>query len=112
MNMNRRLYRIEVEVEPMQGTTLPPDCAGAYVNVYLAAVNIIEAIKSVESELLSDLYMPINTYGAFELDLEETDYDTDEEGCPGNKDLLNLKLNGGIWYGPFHLYPPEDNQLQ
>ncbi len=108
--MNRKLYRIEVEVEPMEGSQLPPDCAGAFVNVYLAAPNIIEAIRAVESELLEDLYRPVSTYGANELDLGETDFDTDEEGYPGNQDLINLQNNGGIWYGPFNCFPPEESQ--
>lgn len=103
-----KVYRIEVEVEPMAGTQLPSDCAGAFVNVYLGSQNIIKAIKSVEAELLQDCYNPVNTFGAFELDLEGTDYDTDEKGYPGNEDLENLKTNGNIWYGPFHCYPPED----
>ncbi len=96
----------------MDGTQLPSDCAGAFVNVYLSSGNIIEAIKSAEAELLQDRYKPVNTYGAFELDLEGTDYDMDEEGYPANEDLLNLLTNGGFWYGPFNCYPPEKSQLQ
>lgn len=96
----------------MEGTQLPSDCAGAFVNVYLSSPNIIEAIKSVEAELLQDCYKPVNTYAVFELDLEDTDYDTDEEGYPGSEDLMNLHKNGGIWYGSFNCYPPEEHQLQ
>ena len=110
--MNKNLYRVEVEVEPMEGTQLPSDCAGAFVNGYLSSPNIIEAIKSVEAELLQDCYKPVNTYAAFELDLEDRDYDTDEEGYPGNQDLRILQQNGGIWYGPFNCYPPESSQIQ
>lgn len=110
--MRKSLYRVEVEVVPMEGAQLPPDCAGAFVNVFLSAPNIVEAIQSVEAELIQDCYKPVNTYAAFELDLEGTDYDSDEEGYPGNEELMNLQINGGIWYGPFNCYPPEDAQIQ
>lgn len=110
--MNNRLYRIEVEVEPMEGTQLPSDCAGAFVNVYLSSPNIIAAITSAEAELLQDCYKPVVTYAAFELDLEEMDCGSEEDGYPNNEDLINLKTNGGIWYGPFNCYPPEGSQLQ
>ncbi len=96
----------------MEGSQLPLDCAGAFVNVYLSSVNIIEAIKSAEAELLGDCYNPFNTHAAYELDLGELDYDTEEEGYPDNQDLMNLQANGGIWYGPFHCYPPEETQVQ
>ncbi|WP_369157937.1 hypothetical protein [Candidatus Thiodiazotropha sp. LNASS1] len=110
--MKKYVFRVGVQVEPMEGTQLPEDCAGAYVNVYLGADEIREAIERVEIELLNDCYMPVLTYEAYQLDLEERDYDTDEEGYPGNADLIHLQENGGIWYGPFNLYPPEDIQLQ
>ncbi|GAA6170308.1 hypothetical protein [Sessilibacter corallicola] len=96
----------------MKGTQLPSDCAGAFVNVFLCSPNMVEAIKLVEAELLQDCYKPVNTYAAFELNLNDTDYDTDEEGYPDNEDLMNLHRNGGIWYGPFHCYPPEKHQVQ
>ncbi len=94
----------------MEGSQLPADCAGAFVSVYLGSTNIIEAIKSAEDELLQDRYRPLNTHGAFELDLEELDHY--EEELPSNDELLNLRNNGGIWYGPFNCYPPEESQIQ
>ncbi len=108
----KKIYRVEVEVAPMEGTTLPDDWSGAFVNVFIASNNIVDAIKEVESLLYSDQYKPTNTYAAFELDLEDTDFDTGEEGYPNNQELLNLKINGGYWYGPFHGFPPENNALQ
>ena len=73
--MNKRIYRVEVEVEPMEGTQLPSDCVGAFVDVYLGSSNIIDAIRIVESELLQDCFKPVKTYAAFELNLDETDFD-------------------------------------
>lgn len=96
----------------MEGSSLPDDWGGAFVNVYISAPNIIEAVRETESLLYSDLYKPINTHAAYELDLEETDFDTDEEGYPGNQDLENIKINGGFWYGPFHGFPLEESELQ
>ncbi len=110
--MNKKLYRIQVEVEPMEGTSLPSDVAGAFVNVYLGAFNITEAIELTESELLNDCYKPVNTYAAFEIDVEDEDFKEEEEGYPLKADLINLLENGGVWYGPFNCYPPEGNQLQ
>ena len=54
------VYRVSVEVLPMEGTTLPSDWTGAFVNVYIGAPNIIEAIKTTETSLLSDCYKPEN----------------------------------------------------
>ena len=96
----------------MEGTTLPDDWAGAYVNVFIGASSIIEAITAVESQLYNDCYKPTNTYAAFELDLDEEDVNNGEEGYPNNQELLNLKENGGYWYGPFYGFPPEENTLQ
>ena len=110
--MNMKVYRVEVEVAPMAGTQLPPDWIGAFVNVYIGAENILEAISNVESQLLEDLYRPVNTSAAFELDLDETNYDTDEEGYPGNRDLIHLQNTGEIWYGPFHTFETETELLQ
>jgi hypothetical protein len=110
--MKKYIFRVGVEVTQMEGTQLPSECGGACVNVYLGADDIRDAIDLAECELLSDCYKPIYTYEAYELDLEDTDYNTDEEGEPGNDDLLNLQKNGGIWYGCFHTYPPESEQLQ
>jgi hypothetical protein len=44
----KSVYRIQVEVAPMEGTTLPEDWAGAYVNVYIATDNFVKAIKEVK----------------------------------------------------------------
>ncbi len=85
--MTKHVFRIEVEVGPMEGTQLPSDCAGAFVNVYLGADEIRAAIDTVEKQLLADRYRPVSVYAAFVLDLEGTDYDTDEEGYPGNDGL-------------------------
>ena len=91
----------------MEGTQLP-DCGGAFVNVYVGTDDIRTAIDKVETQLLEDRYKPVCTYDAYALDIDETDYDTDEEGYPGNDDLRQIKETGEIWYGPFNLYPPED----
>ena len=95
----------------MDGTQLPTDCAGAFVNVYLRAKNIKEAIDATEQEFLSDFYTPVETYAAVKLDLDEYDYETEEEGYPNNEDLSNLLKTGGIWYGPFNCYPPEESDV-
>ncbi|MES9818587.1 MAG: hypothetical protein ABW155_18265 [Candidatus Thiodiazotropha sp.] len=75
--MIKKPYRIQVEVKPMEGTQLPSDVAGAYVNVYLGAKDICEAIKLTEAELRNDCYKPVNTYAAFEVDMED-------HCCPAN----------------------------
>ena len=105
----KNVYRIGVEVQKMEGTQLPEDCAGAFVSVYIGANKIYEAIISVEKQLLEDRYDPVETYEAYLLDLEENDYDTDEKGYPGNEDLKIIKETGNIWYGPFHTFPYEEN---
>ncbi len=102
--MKKDVYRVEVEVAPMEGTQLPADTIGAFVNVYAGADSIREAIDVVEEALHSDCYKPIETYAAYQLDLEDIDYDTDEEGYPGNDDLIRLKETGDVWYGPFNLW--------
>jgi hypothetical protein len=107
------VFRVGVQVEPMIGTQLPDDCAGAYVNVYVGSNCIRSAIDLCEEQLLVDCYKPIYTYEAYELELEDIDYDGEEaEGYPNNKELEGILQNGGLRYGPFNCFPPEENQLQ
>ena len=106
------VYRVEVEVAPMEGTQLPDDCAGAIVNVYIGATTIREAIDRVETELLDDCYKPIFTLAAFVLDLEEDVPETEEEGYPNKEDLVKIMNERDIWYGPFYTYPPEQKDIQ
>lgn len=109
------LYRMAVEVTHMDGTQLPPHCAGACVGVYLRANSIKEAIDLAESELLSDKYLPIRTYEAVEIDIEdllETDEECTSEGDPETEDLLNIYKFGGVCYTAFNLYPPERHEIQ
>lgn len=103
-------YRIQVEVKPLEGTQLPSDVAGTYVNIYLGAHDIKQAVKIAETELLSNFYKPITTYAAFEIDIDDEGSKEEVEGYPLKADLLDLLKNGGIWYGPFHYYPPEDRE--
>ncbi len=72
--MKKYVFRIGVEVEPMEGTQLPDDC-----------------------------YRPVHTYEAYALDLDETGFDTDKEGYTGNQDIQAIKKEGGIGYGPLHI---------
>ena len=109
--MKTYIYRVEVEVIPMQGTQLPDDAAGAFVNCYVAADNICEAVKLVEIKLFEDCYKPFNTFAAYSLNLDEMNFDTDEDDCPNNQDLIKLQNSGDIWYGPFNTYLPEVDNL-
>ncbi len=98
------VYRVSVEVLPMEGTTLPSDWTGAFVNVYIGAPNIIEAIKTTETSLLSDCYKPENTYSANEIDIEgldEFESNDDDDGV-SIENIKSLKTNTGIIYGAFH----------
>ena len=103
-----RVFRVQVEVGQMEGTQLPSDCQGAFVNVYVGAVTIREALDKAEAQLLADRYRPIDISEAYELDLEGANFDTDERGYPGNDDLRQLRESGDTWYGPFNAFPPEE----
>lgn len=99
----------------MEGTTLPPDWAGAYVNVYLGAGNLIEAIQNAESALLVDRYRPISTYAAWEVDLEELSLEQSEKSEEQSitvSDFENLCANGGVMYSGFAGFRPEDVSVQ
>ena len=48
---------------------------------------------------------------AYELDLEDIDCDTDEEGYPGYSGLEEIQLNGGRWYGPFNSFDYGDSEV-
>lgn len=106
--MKKDIYHVEVEVAPMEGTQLPANAVGAFVNVYVGADSIREAINEVERNLLSDLYKPVETSAVYQLDLEDFDYDTEEKGYPGNDDLLKLKETGEVWYGPFNWWQSDE----
>ncbi len=108
------LFRMAVEVIHMEGTQLPEECSGACVGVYLRANDIKEAIDLAEKELLDDKYLPVRTYEATEIDIEdltEENEEYSEEGEP-EEDLINIYQNGGIWYTAFNLYPPEEHEIQ
>ncbi|MCU7838548.1 MAG: hypothetical protein KZQ94_04095 [Candidatus Thiodiazotropha sp. (ex Troendleina suluensis)] len=109
--MFKYIFRVEVEVEPMEGTTLPTDTAGAFVNVYVGANHIRDAIEKVETQLLKDCYKPVYTYAAYEMDLDNNDYDTNEEGYPNNKDLIKIQESRTMWYSPFNCFPPEEKEI-
>ena len=95
------IYKVSVEVLPMKGTTLPADWIGAFVNVYIDAPNIIEAIMTTEATLLSDYYKPDNTYSAYKIDIDEFE-NSDENDEISTENIKSLKMDGGIIYGAFH----------
>jgi len=99
-----RVFRIEVEVGHMSGCQLPDGTAGAFVNVYVSAPTLRDAMDLAERYLIEDRYRPIDIFAAYELDLEGVDYDSDEAGYPGNADLEEIRLRGGRWYGPFNAF--------
>ena len=88
----------------MKGTTLPLDWIGAFVNVYIDAPNIIEAIMTTEATLLSDHYKPDNTYSSYKIDIEGLDEfeNSDDNDEISTETIKSLKIDGGIRYGPFH----------
>ena len=98
------VYKVSVEVLPMKGTTLPPDWIGAFVNVYIDAPNIIEAIMTTEATLLSDYYKPDNTYSAYKIDIDGLDEfkGSDDNDEISTENIKSLKMDGGIVYGAFH----------
>lgn len=107
----KSIYSVDIEVTHMEGTQLPSDCGGGFVSVYLRDNDIRSAIDSAEDELLSDLYKPIEVNAAYKIEEEEF-YELEiEEGYPEVQDLQNILKNGGVWYGPFHLYPIEGNKI-
>ncbi|GAB1266165.1 hypothetical protein [Aurantivibrio infirmus] len=107
----KSIFRIDIEVAHMEGTQLPMDCGGAFVSVYLREENIRAAMDSAESELLTDLYKPKEITAAYQIDEDEFEELEEEEGYPNEKDFRNLLLNGGVWYGPFHLFPAESHEI-
>ncbi len=107
----KNIYRIDIEVTHMEGTQLPNDCGGGFVSVYLREGSIKSAIDSAESELLSDLYQPVEVNAAYKIEEDEFSELEPEEGYPEESDLENMLINGGVWYGPFHLYPVEEEKF-
>ncbi len=73
---------------------------------------MVEAVKESEAHLFSDCYRPLDTVAAYAIDLEvyeEENMELEEEERGPNQEILKkLQINGGIWYGAFHLYPKED----
>jgi len=95
----------------MKGTPLPTRCGGAFVNVYLSADNVRQAIDLAEESFLNDLYKPVETTSVYQLESDEYEKEYYEEGDPSKEDLLNLHKTGGVWYCAFHTYPPETKDV-
>lgn len=106
------VFRDDVEVGPMKGSELPAEWAGAFVSVYIGADHIGVAVREAEASLLRDLYKTLHISSAYDLEIDDMNYDTDEEGYPGNEELKNIRATGSIFYGPFNGYTPEAHQLQ
>lgn len=102
--MKQNIYCVEMEVGHMEGSRLPEGCGGAIVNVYLGADSVREAVGLTDQTLMIDRYMPVDTRSVNKIELEEYE-GPDEEGYPDKQDLLKLQENGGLWYGPFYLFP-------
>ncbi len=102
------VFCVEAEVVRTRHDPLPPDCGGAFVNVYLAAPDIRTALDWAEESLSRDHYRLHHLEAAFLIDLGEYVKDPEAEGEPEYEDLLELLDRGGVWYGLFHCYPPED----
>lgn len=109
--MNKYLFRVEVEVEPMEGTSLPPDVSGAFVNVFVGENDIRDAINKVEAQLLKDCYKPVYTYAAYEIDLSKNDFTTNDEGYPVIEDLVRIQESKSMWYSSFNCFPPEEKEV-
>lgn len=110
----KAVFRIGVHVRPMEGTQLPPDVGGAFVNIYIGIDDIRKAIDIAEGTLLEDCYKPFRVYEAYEIDIEdfEGDVEENEEGYPTLRELEEIRGNNGFWYGPFNTYPlEEENEL-
>ncbi len=105
------IFRVDIEVTHMEGSQLPSDSGGAFVSVYLRAGGIKSAIDDAENSLLSDLYKPIEINAAYKIEEDEFAELEPEDGYPEESDFHNLLKNGGVWYGPFHLYPVEAEQV-
>jgi len=108
------LFRVMVEVTTMEGSQLPFDCAGAFVNVYLRARHIKDAIDDAEAQLLEDKYKPVRTIDASSIDIEdltEQNEEYREEGDPRSNDLVKIFDNGGHWYAAFHLFPNDEGAV-
>lgn len=105
--MKKYVFRVEVEVTTMEGSTLPDDWQGAFVNVLIGEDSIIDAIQRVEEALVRDKYRPLMTCAAFMLELEDYANEDIEEGYPDLQELEHLRRNGGVWYGPFYGFTPD-----
>ena len=99
---DHRLYRCGVEVAQMPGSSLPKGWRGAYVNVYIVAKNIRNAIDLSEQSLLSDMYKPVDTFTAWEVDLEH--WQQEEDDVRSKADVESLVEPGEYLYSGFHGY--------
>lgn len=105
------VFCIEVEVLRSRHDSLPAECGGAFVNVYLAAADIRSALDLAETSLSDDGYRVHSLEAAFTVDLGEYLKDPEDpnaQGEPEYEDLLQLLDDGSVWYGTFHCYPPDE----
>ena len=109
--MTKKIYRLNIEVKKSKDDSLPDDCGGAFVNVYVPASSILEAIELAEKELRDDSFWPVETISANQLEEYEFEAEEYEQGDPAPTDLKNILEAGGKWYAAFNSYPKEQDAV-
>lgn len=99
------IFRITSNLIEVQGERLPPESAGAYVNIYVRGENLVNAITAAEQYFADDGFSVVMSTIAAMIDEEDFDDEQIEEGDPGKTELMDILENGGYWYGTFHSYP-------
>lgn len=97
------LWIVSTEVRPLEGADAPEWCVGAYVEAYVAASDIVDAVKRVRAMLESERYEVVDISQAIRYDPDDF-----EEGEPAHELAAEAaEAPGAVIYGPFEGWAAE-----
>lgn len=104
--MSTTIYQVSTEVVPLPGSQMPGDVSGGFVDCFVAAGHIIEAITRAKRELEADEYEVVDIDACLRIDLAE--WEPPEEDYPTRAELTELLDSADILFGPFYCYEDDE----
>ncbi|MFZ5530155.1 MAG: hypothetical protein ACOY4U_03775, partial [Pseudomonadota bacterium] len=95
----KHVFCVEVELRATPGGRLPEGIDGAWLQVYLGADDLREAIARAEMTLAADGYQVVMVRGGWIADAGYVSEVRRDDHRPGDDDWLTLLAGGTVHYG-------------